>query len=58
MMVAVSEFDQPLEFHLHDIEIGAESVRLAVTDRILKFDVTGVTGAWRRMHTLADLGLE
>ena len=58
LMVAVSEFDQPLELHLHDTEIGDEFVRLELTDGILKFDVDEVTGAWQHTHSLADLGLE
>ncbi|MFW5918808.1 MAG: hypothetical protein ACOCSP_01585 [archaeon] len=58
LMVAVSEFDQPLELHLHDAEIGDEFVRLELTDGVLKFDVDEVTGAWQHTHSLADLGLE
>ena len=58
LMVAVSEFDQPLELHLHDTEIGDEFVRLELTDGVLKFDVDEVTGAWQHTHSLADLGLE
>lgn len=58
LMVAVSEFDQPLELHLHDTEIGDEFVRLELTDGILKFDIDEVAGAWQHTHSLADLGLE
>ncbi|MEF8756681.1 MAG: hypothetical protein V5A33_00435 [Halobacteriales archaeon] len=58
LMVAVAEFDQPLELHLHDAEIGEESVRLELTDGVLTFDVDEVTGAWQHTHSLADLGLE
>ncbi|MCU4716656.1 hypothetical protein [Halapricum hydrolyticum] len=58
LMVAVSEFDQPLELHLHDAEIGDETVRLQLTDGVLEFDVDEVTGAWQHTHSLADLGLE
>lgn len=58
LMVAVSEFDQPLELHLHDAEIGDETVRLRLTDGVLEFDVDEVTGAWQHTHSLADLGLE
>ena len=58
LMLAVSEFDQPIELHLHDTEIGDEMVRLELTDGILKFDIDEVTGAWQHTHSLADLGLE
>lgn len=58
LMVAVSEFDQPLELHLHDTEIDEDSVRLELTDGVLTFDVDEVTGAWQHTHSLADLGLE
>ena len=58
LMVAVSEFDQPLELHLHDAEIGDQMVRLQLTDGIIKFDIDEVTGAWQHTHSLADLGLE
>ncbi|UWG47456.1 Uncharacterized protein HSRCO_1169 [Halanaeroarchaeum sp. HSR-CO] len=58
LMVTVSEFDQPLELHLHDTEIDEEFVRLELTDGVLKFDVDEVTGAWQHTHSLADLGLE
>ncbi len=58
LMVKVTEFDQPLELHLHDADIGDEQVRLQLTDGILTFDVEEVTGAWQHTHSLADLGLE
>jgi hypothetical protein len=58
LMVTVSEFDQPLELHLHDTEIGEETVRLQLTDGILTFDVDEVVGAWQHTHSLADFGLE
>lgn len=58
LMVKVTEFDQPLELHLHDTDIGNEQVRLNLTDGVLKFDVDEVTGAWQHTHSLADLGLE
>jgi hypothetical protein len=58
LMVAVSEFDQPLELHLHDTEINEETVRLQLTDGVLTFDVEEVTGAWQHTHSLADFGLE
>ncbi|MFW5956163.1 MAG: hypothetical protein ACOCQY_02055 [Halorhabdus sp.] len=58
LMVAVAEFEQPLELHLHDTDIDEESVRLELTDGVLTFDVDEVTGAWQHTHSLADLGLE
>ncbi|MEF8976793.1 MAG: hypothetical protein V5A21_11255, partial [Halapricum sp.] len=58
LMVAVSEFDQPLELHLHDTGINEETVRLQLTDGVLTFDVEEVTGAWQHTHALADCGLE
>lgn len=58
LMLAVSEFDEPLELHLHDTEIGEDKVRLELTDGIVKFDVDEVSGAWQHTHSLADLGLE
>ncbi|MFB6267343.1 MAG: hypothetical protein ABEI31_06770 [Halodesulfurarchaeum sp.] len=58
LMVAVTEFDEPLELHLHDTEIGEEMVRLELTDGVLKFETDEVVGAWQHTHSLADLGLE
>lgn len=58
LMVAVADFEQPLELHLHDAEIDEESVRLELTDGVLTFDVDAVTGAWQHTHSLEDLGLE
>ncbi|MFB6093708.1 MAG: hypothetical protein ABEJ77_02040 [Halanaeroarchaeum sp.] len=58
VMVAVSEFDQPLELHLHDTSVEEETVQLQLTDGILTFDVDEVTGAWQHTHSLADFGLE
>lgn len=58
LMVNVAEFDVPLELHLHDTEIGTDTVRLNLTDGVLTFDVDEVTGAWQHTHSLADFGLE
>ena len=58
LMLAVAEFDQPIELHLHDTEIGEETVRLELTDGVLEFNIDEVTGAWQHTHSLADLGLE
>ena len=58
LMVMVAEFDEPIELHLHDAEIGDETVRLELTDGIINFDIDDVTGAWQHTHSLEDLGLE
>lgn len=58
LMINVTEFDQPLELHLHDTDIGDEQVRLQLTDGVITFDVDEVVGAWQHTHSLADLGLE
>lgn len=58
LMVLVAEFDEPLELHLHDTDIGEESVRLELTDGILNFRLEDITGVWQHTHSLADLGLE
>lgn len=58
LMVTVAEFDEPLELHLHDAEIGEDYVRLQLTDGILTFDIDDVSGAWQHTHSLADFGLE
>jgi len=58
LMVMVAEFDEPLELHLHDTQIGEETVRLELTDGIINFNIEDVSGAWQHTHSLADLGLE
>lgn len=58
LMVMVSDFDEPVELHLHDTEIGDETVTLRLTDGILNFNIEDITGAWQHTHSLADLGLE
>lgn len=58
LMVNVAEFDVPLELHLHDTEIGEETVTLQLSDGELEFDLDEVTGFWKHYHSLADLGLE
>ena len=44
LMTAVSEFDQPIELHLHDTEITDETVTLQLTDGVLTFDVDEIVG--------------
>jgi hypothetical protein len=58
LMVAVSEFDEPLELHLHDTEIEEGTVYLQLTNGELTFDVDEVISAWYHTHSLEDLGLE
>jgi dihydroxyacetone kinase-like predicted kinase len=58
LMVAVSEFEQPLELHLHDTEIAENLVRLQLTDGVVTFDVDEVSGAWYHTHSSEELGLE
>lgn len=58
LMVAVAEFEEPLELHLHDTEIGEETVRVQLTDGEVTFPVDAVTGAWHHTHSLADFDLE
>lgn len=58
VMVNVEEFDVPLELHLHDTDIGEETVTLELADGDLDFAVDAVTGYWTHNHSLADYGLE
>lgn len=58
LMVAVSEFDEPLELHLHDTEIEEDKVTLELTNGELTFDVDEVISAWYHTHSLEDFGLE
>lgn len=57
LMVVVGEFEEPLELHLHDTEIGDEHVTLDLADGELEFEVDEIAGAWKHKHSLADLGL-
>ena len=58
LMLAVSEFDEPLEMHLHDTEITDGTVRIQLTDGVLTFDTDEVVAVWHHTHSLADFGLE
>lgn len=58
LMVMVSDFDEPIELHLHDADISDETVRLELTDGILNFNIEDITGVWQHTHSLEDLGLE
>jgi hypothetical protein len=56
-MLAVSEFDEPLEMHLHDTEIEEGVIGLQLTVGVLTFDVDEVVTVWHHTHSLADFGL-
>jgi hypothetical protein len=58
LMLAVSEFDEPLEMHLHDTEIENGKVHINLTDGVLTFDTDEVVSVWHHTHSLADFGLE
>ena len=58
LMLAVSEFEEPLEMHLHDTEIDDGTVRIQLTDGVLTFDTDEVVAVWHHTHSLADFGLE
>lgn len=57
VMVQVADIDTPLELHLHDTEVGKESVVVQLADGELKFDLADVSAAWKHYHSLADYGL-
>lgn len=56
-MVTVEEFDEPFELHLHDTEIGDETVTLELSDGELVFNIDAVTGYWTHTHSLGDYDL-
>jgi len=58
LMLAVSEFEEPLEMHLHDTEIEDGIVRIRLTDGVLTFDTDEIVAVWHHTHSLADFGLE
>ena len=58
LMVAVAEFEEPLELHLHDTEIGEEKVHLQLTDGVLTFDIDAVSATWYHTHSFEEIGLE
>ena len=58
LMLAVSEFEEPLEMHLHDTEIDDGTVNIQLTDGVLTFDTDEVVAVWHHTHSLADFGLE
>lgn len=58
LMVTVEEFETPLELHLHDTEIGENSIRLELADGTLHFDIDAVNGYWHHYHSLGDYDLD
>ena len=58
LMLAVSEFEEPLEMHLHDTEIEEGIVRIRLTDGVLTFDTDEIVAVWHHTHSRADFGLE
>ena len=58
LMLAGSEFDEPLEMHLHDSEIEDGVIKIQLTDGVLTFDVDEVVAVWHHTHSLGDFGLE
>lgn len=58
LMVNVEEFGTPLELHLHDTTIEAESVTLELADGELTFALGSVTGYWKHYHSLSDYELD
>jgi hypothetical protein len=58
LMLAVSEFDEPLEMHLHDSDIEDGTVKIRLTDGVLTFDIDEIVAVWHHTHSLADFGLD
>ena len=58
LMLAVSEFEESLESHLHDTEMEDGTVRIRLTDGVPTFDTDEVVAVWHHTHSLADFGLE
>ena len=57
-MLAVSEFDEPLEMHLLDTTIEDGAVQIELTDGYLTVDTDEPVAVWHHMHSLADFGLD
>lgn len=57
IMVLVEEFDEPIELHLHDTEIGDDLVTVELDDGTLWFEPDRITGAWKHYHSTEDYGL-
>lgn len=52
LLVAVGEFDKPLELHLHDTEIDEDTVALDLAHGELEFEIEEISGSWKHQHTL------
>lgn len=57
LMVQVTEFDAPIELHLHDTEINGDMVTVTLADGELQFRTDQVVGAWTHYKSLADYGM-
>lgn len=58
IVLAISEFDEPLETNFHDTEIEGRIITTELTDCVLTFDVDEVVAVWNYTHSFADFGLE
>lgn len=58
LMIAVEEFEVPLELHLHDTDIDEETITLDLSDGSLTVGIDNVTGYWVHKHSLEHYGLE
>lgn len=58
LMLAVSEFDEPLEMYLYDTEIADGTVKIQLTDGVFTFDTDEIVAVWHHTHSFADFGLE
>lgn len=57
VMVAVEEFEEPIELHLHDTEFDDDMITVQLADGTLWFSAESVTGAWKHYHSTDDYGL-
>lgn len=58
VMIQVEEFDEPIALHLHDTEIGTETIHVELADGKLTVALDAVTGFWIHKHSLGHYGLE
>jgi hypothetical protein len=57
-MIAVSEFNEPIEMHLRDAEIADGVIITQLIDGVRTFDIDEVVAVWHHTHSLAAFGLE
>jgi len=57
-MLAISEFDEPLETNFHNTGIEDRIITTELTDCVLTFDLNEVVAVWNYTHSFADFGLE